>query len=249
MAATHSCHKQLHMKRAILLLLLFGCLRLAYAQDVIINNVVAMEYFFDDDPGVGNANALVTSPNTTVTESFSISTSSLTEGFHTLYLRAQDQTGAWGLPESRLIYVDLTDAASTTLVAGIEYFFDTDPGIGKGTRVAATSQAQIAAITANAAASTLSQGFHNLFIRVEDENGRFGIYESRLLYVDPSGAGAAVEVEAIEYFFDTDPGVGNGTEVLVGTAASVVEVISNISTDALATGFHNLYIRPRAVGG
>ncbi|MCB9190649.1 MAG: hypothetical protein H6602_03175 [Flavobacteriales bacterium] len=76
------------------------------------------------------------------------------------------------------------------------------------------------------------------FIRYKDVQGKWGIYEGRSFYVD---AGVAPQQNAplvaqAEYFFDTDPGVGNGTPITGFTTADSVDVSFNISTVGLAPG-------------
>src|ERR1700737_1682220 len=96
-------------------------------------NITAAEYFFDTDPGLGNGGAIaVATPGTTVTLNPSISTASLSQGFHSLSIRTKDASGVWSLYESRTIY--LSSAASNAgPIVSAEYFIDTDPGVGNGT--------------------------------------------------------------------------------------------------------------------
>lgn len=55
----------------------------------------------------------------------------------------------------------------------------------------------------------------------------------------------AQNITAAEYFFDSDPGAGNGTFISVGTAGTTVNFTANISTASLSTGFHTLAIRTK----
>jgi hypothetical protein len=55
----------------------------------------------------------------------------------------------------------------------------------------------------------------------------------------------AQNITAAEYFFDTDPGPGLGHPIDVGTAGTVVNFTTSISTASLATGFHTLAIRTK----
>ena len=51
-----------------------------------------------------------------------------------------------------------------------------------------------------------------------------------------------------EYFFDTDPGVGNGA-ALTFAPGSTVNFTSSISIASLSAGFHQLAIRVKETGG
>lgn len=63
-----------------------------------------------------------------------------------------------------------------------------------------------------------------------------------LLY---SWIASAQNITAAEYFFDTDPGVGNGTPVAVGTPGATVNFNAVIPAGLLSNGFHILAIRTR----
>lgn len=56
------------------------------------------------------------------------------------------------------------------------------------------------------------------------------------------------DIVAAEYFLDTDPGPENGSPVLV-SAGSVVQSVFPFSTDGLAVGQHQLYIRSKTNNG
>ena len=60
------------------------------------------EYFFDTDPGLGNATALtVGAASDSLILNQSVSTVGLSAGFHTLFVRFRDTQGVWGLSEGR----------------------------------------------------------------------------------------------------------------------------------------------------
>ncbi|MCB9190648.1 MAG: hypothetical protein H6602_03170 [Flavobacteriales bacterium] len=52
-----------------------------------------------------------------------------------------------------------------------------------------------------------------------------------------------------EYFFDTDPRVGNGTALPSFTANDTVDLTSNISAAGLSIGIHQLFIRYKDAAG
>ncbi len=145
-----------------------------------------------------------------------------------------------------LLFLHLKGQDST--ITEIRYFFDIDPGYGVGTPISITSGTTVNT-SVSISTGLLSLGFHILYARAQDEHGKWGIPEGRLVYVDPD-AGSIIEVDQIEYFFDKDPGPGAGT--LLGdpiTPANLVTVIDGIATDTLSFGFHSLFVRARASGG
>jgi Secretion system C-terminal sorting domain len=98
-----------------------------------VSNIVAAEFFIDNDPGVGNATAITPSPSgPTATFVATVPTTSLAAGFHFVAIRTKDANGKWGLFENRGFYISTQTANSAGMTAA-EYFIDTDPGIGNGT--------------------------------------------------------------------------------------------------------------------
>jgi hypothetical protein len=56
-------------------------------------------------------------------------------------------------------------------------------------------------------------------------------------------------IDKVEYFFDTDPGFGFGTDVPVTAAMNIANLNIPINLSALPAGNHKLYIRTRDVNG
>ena len=63
-----------------------------------------------------------------------------------------------------------------TTINVIEYFFDSDPGYGAGTSIAITPGTVVNAMDM-IPTGPLSLGFHVLYIRAQDEHGKWGIPE------------------------------------------------------------------------
>ena len=59
-----------------------------------------------------------------------------------------------------------------------------------------------------------AQGVHVLSLRLKDEDGVWGSTFSKAIMVNPALSSRTILVQAAEYFWDTDPGVGNGTALL-----------------------------------
>src|SRR5258706_9847063 len=224
------------MKRLFILLLLFFCIT-ARSQ-----NITSAEYFIDTDPGRGNGVAItVPTPGTVVNITANVSTVSLSSGFHFVAIRTKDANGTWGLFEARGFYISSTTTNAADIVAA-EYFFDNDPGPGNGTVASVGTSGGVVNFTA-VIPTALSAGFHFLAIRTKGSDGIWGLYEKRGFYVSSSTADAA-NITAAEYFFDADPGVGNGTATSVGASGAVVNFTATIPT-ALSAGFHFLPIRTK----
>jgi hypothetical protein len=204
------------------------------------------EYFFDTDPGINNGTAVTLSgTQDTINFTTAISTTALSPGFHFLGLRVRHNDGKWGLFEKRGFYISPTTANAANITAA-EYFFDTDPGVGNG--ISASVGASGATVNFTAVIPTsLAAGFHFLAIRTKGADGIWGLFEKRGFYISPATANAA-NITAAEYFFDTDPGVGNGISASVGASGAAVNFTAVIPT-SLAAGFHFLAIRTKGTDG
>ena len=119
-----------------------------------------------------------------------------------------------------------------------EYFFDTDPGPGNGTAFTLGSPGDPVTFTQSINTTGLEPGFHILFLRTRTRNG-WSLYEPVRFSIAPA-------IEETEYFFDTDPGVGNGTPFSTASPSSFTETIS---TATLAPGPHILVVRSKSFDG
>ncbi len=95
--------------------------------------------------------------------------------------------------------------------------------------------------------SGLSVGYHILFVRVKDELGNWGIVFTNKFFkepepVTPGTPEALPQITQMEYFFDLDPGFGNGTEILVTPDSLIIEnFMADIFT--LDVGEHLIFFR------
>lgn len=159
------------MKKNILLFLTYFLLSVClYAQT--INKV---EYFFDTDPGFGNGVDVPVTPATTLTNfNFSVPLTSVSEGFHILYVRARDNNNRWGETVYRVFMKQTTPALPPAAnINKIEYFIDTDPGYGSGVDVPITSALSLSNFSFAINVSAVSAGAHRLHVRSRDANGRW----------------------------------------------------------------------------
>jgi len=160
---------------------------------------VKMEYFLDSDPGHGNGRSI--SGIDVGENQLTFDVSDAAPGPHVLSVRSQDSKGNWSQTISRTFYVvDKMDAQNPTR---IEYFLDSDPGYGNGITI---SNVQIGSNQLTFDVSTAAPGPHVLSVRSQDAAGRWSQTISRTFFIDRLNG----ELNRIEYFFDTDPGYGNG---------------------------------------
>ena len=226
--------------KKLLLILLLALPAFGFSQKVIRG-----EYFFDTDPGIGNGtNIVVAIPADSVDINFSASVSSLTKGLHNLYVRMLNDSGVWSLAENRMVNV-YTVVASQNIVSS-EYFFDTDPGLGLGTAIPSGAAADSVDFISTISVNSISLGLHNLYIRTKNINGIWSLSENRLINVYKNGNNTIV---ASEYFFNTDPGVGNGVGSAVPVPGDSVEFITTASVLSLTNGANIVYQRTKNTDG
>ena len=85
---------------------LICCIWVFFVNYALGQQITAAEYFFDDDPGVGNATALTIAQGASIDETFSIPTTGLSEGLHVLHIRTQDSDNVWSLYLRRYFFVN-----------------------------------------------------------------------------------------------------------------------------------------------
>ena len=158
-------------------------------------------------------------------------------------MRVKGFDGTWG-PVFRTV-IDVVQLRQVNVIAG-EYFWDTDPGVGNGTTMLAFDGNFNGALEqVNASATAPSSGLHKLSVRVKGFDGTWGPVFRRVIDVVQL---RQVNVIAGEYFWDTDPGAGNGTTMLAfdGNFNSAFEQVSaSVSTANLSVGAHVLYVRAK----
>jgi Secretion system C-terminal sorting domain/PKD-like domain len=209
--------------------------------------IVASEYFFDTDPGIGNGSSVsVGTIGDSVEFSSLISVNSLSAGLHNLYFRTKNLDGVWSLAENRL--VNIYKANANNNIVSAEYFFDTDPGVGLGIALATGTAADSVDFASVIAPGSISLGLHNLYIRTKNADGVWSLSENRLINIFKN---VNSQIVWSEYFFTTDPGVGNGTGSAVPVPGDSVEFITNAPTAGLGFGIgtHSIFMRTKNADG
>ncbi|MEO8086329.1 MAG: HYR domain-containing protein, partial [Bacteroidota bacterium] len=207
------------------------------------NNIVNYQYYFDTDPGVGvvgNGAITAVTSTTNLTQTFNATVpNALSEGIHNFYVRVQNDLGRWSITERRLFFVSIYEANN---INAYQYYFDTDPGVGiagNGAIVAVSSTTNLTQNASIVLPNTLSSGIHNLYVRTRNDLGRWSITERRLFYIENN---VTENISGLEYYFDTDPGVGNGTQIPITTTASINQGFA-IYLPCTTPGIHKLYVR------
>jgi hypothetical protein len=136
---------------------------------------------------------------------------------------------------------ELTDPQKQ--VTRLEYFYDQDPGFGKGDAVDFETDAQgRIQMDLNLPLDGLSVGMHQLFIRALNGRDEWSIAHKHTFFVTPFAAQTVPTIAKGEYFFGEDPGEGNGTTVLPDNPSGG-GVAFSIQAAPMQTGHHTLQFR------
>ena len=239
------------MKKIWILILFVGSIQGLYGQ-----SIAALEYFFDTDPGVGNGVVLplINPSDTVVASSLSSSVAALSPGFHTLFMRAKDVNGVWGLYTARSFYVSESISQLSAPLAEWEYYFDVDPGAGNGIQgTFPVSPVDTTDFSTSTATSGLTPGFHTLFARIKDEDGKWGLSKKRSFYVQDTSRFQSPPLLTYEFFIDSMSGEGNGIYSFDLGPDDTLDYNIGLSSSFLnldlSPGFHDLIIRWKDTDG
>jgi hypothetical protein len=217
--------------------------------------VVSAEYFWDNDPGIGNATPM-TAQDGAFNEAIEAIRADITNlpglGTHVLHMRVKDEDNGWG-PTFRMVVEVMPGSVSfpDIRVDEAEYFWDTDPGQGNGTAMLAFDGNFNAALEAvRFDATTLpAVGTHVLGMRARDAVGDWGPVFRTVVEVMPGSVSfPSINVTAAEYWFDIDPGAGSATPMLAfdGNFNTVIErLVGGDIPVPVDVGVHVLWMRSR----
>ncbi|MBE0638128.1 MAG: hypothetical protein IH598_06400, partial [Bacteroidales bacterium] len=127
-----------------------------------------------------------------------------------------------------------------------EYFFNSDPGNGMGTDIPIASPSnQVENISFTAPVDLLEPGFNRLLVRAKDDAGKWTLTHTRTFYKSAVALDLPDIVE-VEYFFNIDPGFGEGVNIPVTTPSTDlknIEFVADVS--CLNPGFNRLMVRAK----
>lgn len=196
--------------------LLFLCVVPLRAQDLVY-----AEYFLNADPGRGNGTPIPITPAADVTLTFTADVAALSDGFHTLYVRARDADGRWTPTQPRSF---LKQSGAMPDVTALEYYIDSDPGRGNGTPVPVSADADVEQPFV-ADLSGLADGHHTLYVRARDAEGRWSLVTARPFYKETTPP--ATTITDVRYT------VTHGGEVLAEERLDAFTPAANVEADFL----------------
>jgi hypothetical protein len=223
--------------------------------------VAQAEYFWDTDPGQGAASPLLALDGNLGEVVEAVLRNGLvfpaSAGGHTFNLRVRDADGQWsGLFTTVVLRDTLTPSTRAIAVTQAEYFWDTDPGIGSGLPVLAfdgTLNEAVEELLADNAGFPAIPGAHTFNLRVRETGGQWSpLFATTVVRDTLQTVTRIVRVAQVEYFWDADPGLGNGSPALAqdGSLNEAVEALrASVGTSTMSGGPHRFSYRVQDAAG
>jgi Secretion system C-terminal sorting domain len=209
------------------------------------STITGAEYFFDTDPGIGLGQSLLLASGPTIAVQQSVSDLELARGRHTFHFRMKDGFGLWSAPLSCAFLV--TDSIGYRFIKQAEYFFDRDPGQGKGNFLSVSGSLSFQNLAKTVSTSGLSGSSHRLFIRFLDDKVRWGAP----IGVSFRGMKSTYVADA-EFFIDSPglPGTGKSMSALDSLFDSPSEyALAQVDTSSTHAGHHTVFVRVQSSDG
>ncbi|TAE16513.1 MAG: hypothetical protein EAZ47_05110 [Bacteroidetes bacterium] len=222
----------------------------AYGQ----SNINYVEYYLDQDPGQGRGTPIsVTAATNIANIPINLDVTTISRGVHILATRARSATGVWSFSHYWYLFKPylVLEPNAVSNVVRVEYFIDTDPGMGNAINVPITSGVNLTDLTFSFSTSNLSSGPHTIGARALTANGswtltNFWVFIKPLPTLSPA---TLENVSRLEYFVNTDPGIGNGINIPITAGTNLENINFPLPVASLPNGAHLVGFRARTVGG
>ena len=208
-----------------------------------------VEYFWNVDPGYGKGTIVNYAATVdTVEVAFNVSTENLTAGVHKLGMRTITLVNGNRYYSPNFYGYVVKEVESPVTATRIEYFWDKDPGYGKGQMTNYTVSDDTCDVQFHVNTSALTEGLHRIGLRTVTTAGERDYY-SPTLWSYVMKPKAAVYADRVEYYWDNDPGHGKATQVAVITGNDPTDVSFDVNVEGLSEGVHRFCFRSYAAGG
>ncbi|OYU93947.1 MAG: hypothetical protein CFE21_18330 [Bacteroidetes bacterium B1(2017)] len=211
------------------------------------NHLSSAEFFIDQDPGIGKSLPLSLSFSGGLidqTVPINLKNYQLPQGVHSIGIRVKDENDKWSLTHTKTFLILGFSSGNSNNIADVEYFIDSlkqDKSNLISTGISANNDATISIPVIQ----NIPQGVHSIAFRVKDNQGKYSLFHTKTYLVLGSEPGSNV-LSKIEYFFDSDPGFGLGTQVNYTSVSGETQVI-DINTNGLSSGVHVLNVRVKNI--
>ncbi len=208
-----------------------------YCFSAISTQITQLEYFIDSDPGQNKGIPISFTVDTNVIKLFNIDLTNIQPGIHTLYLRAKNRDGKWSVVQTSNFYCFF---GLTPKITKLEYFIDSDPGQGNGVNVSTNPSSNLLK-QINIDLTVLTPGFHSIYIRAKDQNGKWGIVQNSPFY--NFGVSELKSIKKLEYFVDSDPGFDLAKKVTITSSLSEIKQTFIADLSGYSKGGHMFFAR------
>ena len=189
--------------------------------DLVHPKLISMEYFIDDDPGVGNGNSISFLSDYQTVVDVTLPLETLSDGQHMLYVRAKDEKGVWGGVFQQQFLV-LPGQNDMPVITKAEYFVNTDPGFGNGIPVQINTPQKTVTKIFDVPPEHLTPGNDTVYIRVQDDQGKWSPTFSTIIQTMETASGNPPENPAVSGITENtanlgwDAGAGTGWDIVWG---------------------------------
>jgi PKD repeat protein len=213
----------------------------------VSDGMVQVEYFINNDPGVGNATSISVTPNPEETYLLNIDLVGISNGLNVLGIRTQDNYGNWSSTAYSTFFKtdNSTATANDIKVVGFEYFIGNEVGVGNGIFVPVSASTDTTYLL-NINLSGLSNGLHSIGVRSKDELGNWSSTAYSTFFKTDNSTATANDIKVVgfEYFIGNEVGVGNGVFVPVSASTDATYLL-NINLSGLSNGLHSIGVRSK----
>gem|GEM_PF-829090 len=208
------------------------------------------EFFWDADPGQGAGVPMVAFDfnfNQAFEKVILSEEANVTAGTHLLNIRLRGQGGQWSSTFSSVIEVEDILTSRNSFIQTAEYYIDTDPGEGNGITMISFDgnfNSAFQSVFQNEAIN-LAFGSHTLNLRYLDNTGIWSTSFTTTLEVEDAIVSRQTRISTAEYFWDNDPGAGNGILMLAfdNNYNDAFERVWSNGLSQVSAGSHILNIR------
>lgn len=167
---------------------IISCENLTQAEN---QKVAQAEWFWDVDPGQGNASPILAHDGNfsdAVESLFSSSLTPPTPGLHKFCVRIKDFQNNWGPVNTYIVSYENSVTPDMQKLIQAEYFWDSDPGQGSATPImtmdGAFDQTFEYLFNAGIATNGITAGHHKFSIRVKDNQNNWGPVFSQAIFFE-----------------------------------------------------------------
>ncbi len=140
-----------------------------------------------------------------------------------------------------LILILMGSQLQAQQITGIEYAFDTDPGIGLATYIDLPDQLVFDSLL-HFNTTGLSAGQHQLIFRLQDTSGMWSVTQYESFYLATGNSNFSLGyINAIEYRIDSLTATPN--YIMMPAQSEEIDTMIHFDLSGLTLGYHQLYIR------